>query len=71
MNPKSYPNRRVYLETLRRMSSEQRLRKALELSDLAKRLFVHGLRRRFPSLSRDEFHRLLLDRLDKCHNRIY
>ena len=53
------------------MSSEQRLRKALELSDLARHLFVHGLRRRFPSLLRDEFHKLLLDRLDKCHNRIY
>ncbi len=51
------------------MSVEARLRKAFELSDFSKRLFVHGLRRRFPSLSSEEFHRLVLERLAKCHNR--
>ena len=65
------PNHRLYLKTLRTMSAEQRLRKAFELSDFSKRLFIHGLRQRFPSLSEEEFQRLFLARLDKCHNRIY
>lgn len=51
------------------MSPEKRLLKAFELSEFTKQLFVHGLRRRFPDLDEDEFHRLYLSRLDKCHNR--
>ena len=53
------------------MSPEQRLRKAFELSEFSKELFVHGLRTRFPKLNEDEFRRLLRRRLDKCHNRNY
>lgn len=68
---KQHPNHRRYLEVLRRMSPEQRLRKAFELSDFSKALFAQGLRRRFSSLSEEEFRKLLNDRLAKCHNRIY
>lgn len=68
---KPRPNHRAYLEILRRMTPEQRLRKAFELSDFAKALFLHGLRRRFPGLSDDEFDRLARERLEKCHNRSY
>jgi len=53
------------------MTPAQRLAKALELSAQARRLFEIGLRRRFPDLSEPEFHRLLLERLAKCHNRNY
>ena len=68
---KPRPNHRLYLQILRGMRPEARLSKAFELSDLSKQLFIHGLRRRFPSLSEEEFRKLLLARLDKCHNRIY
>lgn len=61
----------VYLDILRRMSPEDRLRKAFELSDLSKSLFEHGLRRTFPDLEPAEFRALACRRLDKCHNRIY
>lgn len=71
MNIKQRPNNRIYVQTLRRMSPEQRLRKAFELSDFAKQLFIYGLHKRFPNLQGDEFHTLLLKRLDKCHNRNY
>ena len=71
MDPKPRPNHRLYLEALRRMTPAQRLAKAFELSDFSKQLFVHGLRTRFPDLSPDEFRRLLLSRLAKCHNRNY
>ncbi len=68
---KERPNHAVYIETLRRMTPEQRLAKAFELSDFSKRLFVHGLRKRHPDLSPEEFAALLRARLDRCHNRNY
>ena len=70
-NPKARPNHRRYLETLRAMTPEQRLLKSFELSDLGRKLFVEGLRQRFPDMAEDEFHQLVLERLDKCHNRNY
>lgn len=69
MDPKARPNHRIYLQVLRRMTPEQRLMKAFELSALTKQLFIHGLRKRFPDLSEEEFQTLLLERLGKCHNR--
>ena len=53
------------------MAPEQRLLQALELSDLVRELFAEGLRQRFPDLSDEEFHALLIRRLDLCHNRNY
>jgi hypothetical protein len=71
VDPKKRPNHRRYLEVLRRMTPEQRLLKAFELSAFSKALFIHGLRRRFPDLPEEEFHKLFLARLEKCHNRNY
>ena len=53
------------------MSAEQRLLKAFELSKFSKKLFIHGLRKRFPELSDEEFHELYLERLKKCYNLNY
>ncbi|MCK6629214.1 MAG: hypothetical protein L6R45_29065 [Anaerolineae bacterium] len=71
MDIKPRPNHKLYLQTLRRMTPEQRLAKAFELSEFSRQLFIHGLRRRFPDLSEAEFKELLLRRLEKCHNRNY
>jgi hypothetical protein len=68
---KERPNHKTYIQILRQMSPEKRLLKAFELSELAKQLFIHGLRKRFPDLPETEFKKLLLKRLDKCHNRNY
>ncbi len=68
---KARQNHRKYIQTLRKMSPEQRLLKAFELSEFAKQLFIYGLRKRFPDLSPNAFKRLLMDRLEKCHNRNY
>lgn len=68
---KPRPNHARYLEALRAMTPEQRLLKAFDLSEFSKRLFKEGLRKRFPDLSEEAFHRLLLSRLAKCHNRNY
>ncbi len=71
MDIKPRPNHRLYIETLRRMSPEQRLRKSFELTEFSRELFRQGLAKRFPELSEDELNRLYLARLDKCHNRNY
>ncbi len=69
MDIKPRPNHRLYIESLRRMTSEQRLMKAFELTAMARQVFEEGLRARFPDMPEDEFHQLLLRRLEKCHNR--
>lgn len=71
MDPKPRPNHSAYLQVLRRMPPEQRLAKALELSENARQLFRRGLRKRFPNLTDREFHELYLQRLALCHNRNY
>ena len=71
MNLKDRSNHRKYIQILRQMSPEERLLKAFELSEFGKQLFIHGLRKRFPDLPDEEFNKILLERLDKCHNRNY
>ncbi|MFH0940085.1 MAG: hypothetical protein V1899_12520 [Planctomycetota bacterium] len=69
MNPKPQPNHREYIEVLRRMTPEERLLKAFELSNSARELFREGLRQAFPELSEKDFEELYKKRLDLCHNR--
>jgi hypothetical protein len=71
MGAKRRMNHTVYVEALRRMTSQERLQKAFELSEFLRQLFVHGLRRRFPDLPEEVLMRIYLERLDKCHNRNY
>ena len=71
MDIKPRPNHKIYIQVLRRMTPEQRLLKAFELSEFSRELFIHGLRKRFPYLDDEAFKKLLLKRLDKCHNRNY
>ena len=71
LDPKPRPNHRRYLEALGRMTPEERVLKTIELSDLSRRIFKDGLRRRFPDLSEPELHRLFIERLALCHNRNY
>ena len=71
MDPKPHPNHRLYITALRKMTPEERLLKAFELSAFCRQLFTHGLRKRFPHVSAEDFARILRARLDKCHNRNY
>jgi len=68
---KLQPNRQKYIEILRRMTPEQRLNKAFELSKFAKDLFITGIRKRFPDATEEEIRKMVLERLQKCHNRNY
>lgn len=71
MDPKPHPNDLRYIETLRAMTPDQRLRKALELTEFGRRLFAEGLRLIHPDLPDDEFRRLYLAHLERCHNTNY
>jgi hypothetical protein len=66
---KPRPNHAVYLRTLRTLSPQARLRKALELSDFTRALFRAGLVRRFPEFSGVEIDRLVRSLVERCHNR--
>jgi hypothetical protein len=71
MNIKPQPNHGLYLKALQRMTPEQRLLKALELSKMAKELFLIGLPKRFSDKTKAEIKKIYLDRISKCHNRNY
>jgi hypothetical protein len=71
MQLKPQVNRAQYLAVLRRMTPSQRLAKAIELSELGKKLFLQGLRRRFPNHDEQQIRALYLDRIARCHNRNY
>jgi hypothetical protein len=71
MNPKRRPNHQRYLQVLRSLSPEQRLLKAFELTAFTRALFVEGLHKRYPDAAPEQFQRILLARLEKCHNRNY
>ncbi len=71
MSIKQSPNHRQYLATLNKMSAEQRLLKALELSAITKELFLCGLNKRFPDKTTLEIKKIYLQRLAKCYNRNY
>jgi len=68
---KQRPNQKLYLATLRKLTPEQRLLKAFELSEFSKQLTLHGLRKKFPEMSEPEIMKTYIERLNKCHNRNY
>jgi hypothetical protein len=71
MDIKPRPNHARHLDVLRRMTPAQRLEKAFELSEFARKLFLTGLRKRFPNVTEQELHRIALTRLEACRNRNY
>ncbi len=71
MNFQNKETARIYLQTLRKMTPEQRLQRAFDLSEFTRQLFLHGLRKRYPDLTPDELHQLYLKQLEKCYNKNY
>ena len=57
------------IQVLRQMSPEKRLMRAFELSEFARDILYHGLRKRFTDLPEEKPKELFLKRLDKCHDR--
>ena len=71
MSTKKRLNHALYLKVLRRMTAEERLQKSFELSEFCRKLFLDGLRKRFPDMSDTALRQVYLERLNKCHNRNY
>jgi hypothetical protein len=69
MDPKPHPNHQMYLEILRRMTPEQRLLKAFELTEMSHQLLRDGIRHRYPDAGPEKQHRIYLDQLERCRNR--
>ncbi len=68
---KPHPNHTLYIGALIRMTSEQRLLKAFELSEMTRDLFLQGLRKRFPEKNEEEIKVIYIERIAKCYNRNY
>lgn len=68
---KPRPQHKLYLQTLAKMTPEQRLNKVFQLSAMAKELFLTGLRKRFPEKNEQEIKEIYLERMTKCWNRNY
>ncbi len=69
MDPKPRLNHRIYLAALRRMTPEQRLLKAFELTEQSHELLRVGVRLRFPGAGPEEQQRIYLGQLERCRNR--
>jgi len=68
---KPQPNRQLYVESLRRMTEQQRLEKTMELTEMTRSLLRYGLAERFPDATEDELHASYLVRLEQCRKRTY
>lgn len=63
MDPKPRPNQEAYLRMLRRMTPQQRLDVASDLSDSVRDLYLSGLRHRHPEMSEQDIRRLMRQKL--------
>jgi hypothetical protein len=66
---KERPNHRIYVQVLREMGPENRLRKAFELSEFSRALTKRGLENLHPELPPSDLNRLYLDRMKKARER--
>jgi hypothetical protein len=66
---KPRPNHAMYIDILRRMTGEERLKKAIELTLTTRELMRAGLRHRHPGASDDELAALAAEALLACHRR--
>ena len=61
MNIKPQPNHQLYLQALKRMTAGERLKKVFKLSDIEKKLFLSGLKKRFPEKTEAEIMSIYID----------
>ena len=69
MEGKPRPNHAIVIEAHGRMTAQQKLAIACDLSNATKELFRQALRSRFLDLSEEEFHRLYLERIALGYHR--
>ena len=69
--PSSDEEHQAYLRILAQIPPGEKMLRAMELSDLGRRMLKDALRSAFPQLDEERLHRLYLERLELCHNRNY
>ena len=62
---------REYIKILKKMTPQQRLFRAMELSDLTKSLFITGLKLRYPDYTEDEIKNIYIEKISRCRNSGY
>lgn len=63
------PNRQLYIELLRKMSGEERLRIAFELFEFAKDIMIEGIKSQNPKITPEEIQKEVVRRMLRCHKR--
>ena len=69
--PPTDEEHQAYLRILASMTPGEKMLRAMELSDMGRRMLKDALRRSFPQLDEAQLHQLFLERLELCHNRNY
>ncbi len=62
---------REYIKILKKMTPQQRLLRAMELSDLTKSLFITGLKLRYPDYTEGEIKNIYIEKISRCRNSGY
>ena len=63
------PNRKQYVEILRKMTGEQRMRIAFELFEMAKDIMIEGMKAQNPDIKAEEIQKEVVRRMMRCHRR--
>lgn len=71
MEVKKRPNHQIYMQTLKKLTPEEKLNIVFGLSQLGRNLFFTGLQARYPDLPKEKVAEIYLQRIYKCHNRNY
>ena len=68
-NRKPQPNRKKYIEILRGMTGEQRLRTGFELFDMATKIMIEGIKTQNRSITPEEIQEEVIRRMMRCHRK--
>ena len=64
-------SRKRYIEILRRMTGEQRVKIAFELFEMAKNAMIDGMKAQNPDITEEEIQKEVVRRMMRCHRRNY
>ena len=67
INLKPEPNRKKYIEILRNMTGEQRMRIGFELSDMANKIMIEGIKAQNPAFTSNQIQGEVFRRMMRCH----
>ena len=62
-------NRKQYIEILRKMTGEKRMRIAFELFEMAKDIMIEGIKAQNPDIKAEEIQQEVVRRMMRCHRR--